>query len=132
MTYSDPMRQSTVTAPDIGIDPAPFARAKLAASRYNASDVARRFGGAKSYWTRRLSGESPMSYSDLVCVAVMVGCHPAELVGGTAPEGWTPDPSVITVTRQSHAPHNSPAVSTERLPIQRLRSVDFIPSQQAA
>lgn len=126
------MRQSTVTAPDIGIDPAPFARAKLAASRYNASDVARRFGGAKSYWTRRLSGESPMSYSDLVCVAVMVGCHPAELVGGTAPEGWTPDPSVITVTRQYLSSHTAPALSIWQRPVRRFRAPDFIPLQQAA
>lgn len=36
------------------------------------------------------------------------------------------------VTRQSLSSHTAPVVATGCLPIQRLRSVDFIPSQQAA
>lgn len=132
VTYTRTMRQSSVITPTATIDVAANARSEMARQRLGASDLVSHYGGSHSYWSRRLTGVNPMSVSDIESIAALLRIHAAQLMGGQAPEGWTPEPIGITVTRQSLSSHTAPVVATGCLPIQRLRSVDFIPSQQAA
>ncbi len=69
---------------------AKHARGALAEARVNASELSRRYGGAVSYWTRRLNGELVMNIADVERIAQAARVHPAVLVGGQAPDGWLP------------------------------------------
>jgi hypothetical protein len=65
-------------------------RAAMGRARVTSSLLARTYGGAVSYWTRRINGEIAMSVSDVEMIAEACGVHPATLFGGAAPTGWTP------------------------------------------
>jgi hypothetical protein len=65
-------------------------RAEMGRSRVTSSLLARTYGGAVSYWTRRINGEIAPSVADVEIIAEACGVHPATLFGGAAPSGWTP------------------------------------------
>ena len=67
-------------------------RAALARKRLRASDLIRTFGGTPAYWSSRLNGHKTLDSRDMECVALICQIHPAELLGGAPPEGWTPPP----------------------------------------
>jgi hypothetical protein len=71
----------------------------------SASDLSRWFGGAVTYWTRRITGQQSFSAGDLESVALACEIHPAELFGGVAPLGWESAPFDRTrgVTREYDA-----------------------------
>lgn len=105
------------------------ARVKIAQIRPKISqiEIGRALGIEQQHVSKRMNGHTRFRVEDVVRLAALFDCDVSELL---PPVEALPPAS--PVTRQSHAPHNSPAVSTERLPIQRLRSPVFIPSQQAA
>lgn len=70
--------------------------------------------------SRKVHGDREFSISEVLLIAEYFNVPVTDLIAG------------ITVTRQSLSSHTAPVVATGCLPIQRLRSVDFIPSQQAA
>ena len=94
------MKPSSVAAPSTSVDVAANCRAALARGRISSSRLSRVYGGAHSYWTRRLSGDLPLSDSDIQLIALACEIHPAELFGGTAPLGWVAPPAL---TRLEHA-----------------------------
>ena len=57
-----------------------------------AADLLRTFGGTPAYWSTRLNGHKTMDSLDMERIALMCQIHPAELMGGARPEGWTPPP----------------------------------------
>lgn len=83
------MRASTVHELH-GIDVAGNVRAEMARANVSASMLSRIYGGSVTYWTRRMKGELEFTAEDLQRVAEATMCHPAILLGGEAPSGWTP------------------------------------------
>lgn len=65
-------------------------RAEIARASVTGADLARTFDVSRNYWSKRLRGIVEMSYPDIEHVALMCRIHPAELLGGQAPAGWTP------------------------------------------
>ena len=65
-------------------------RAEMGRARVTSSLLARTYGGAVSYWTRRINGEIALSVSDVEMIAAACEVHPATLFGGVAPSGWKP------------------------------------------
>lgn len=88
---------------DTAIDTASFARAALGRANRKAADLRRAFGGSPSYWSVRLNGHKGMSQADIECIAALTGVHPAELMGGEAPAGWTPPEPPQRPERDSNA-----------------------------
>lgn len=64
-------------------------RGAMGEEQVSSSDLSRTFGGAVSYWTRRVTGQLPFNDRDLELIAWATGRHPAEFMGGQAPAGWT-------------------------------------------
>lgn len=89
-TYSRTMRQSSVVTPVETVDAAANARGLMARARKGAADLQDAYGGSHSYWSRRLTGVQSMTASDIESVAQLLMIHPAELLGGQPPQGWTP------------------------------------------
>lgn len=130
---TQPDVQITVTKPtsdnDLSRAIAERVRIQLALNpKLRQIHIARAIGMPQQNFHNRVSGSVPFEAATLVKVAAVIGCPLSDLL----PTDDIVAQHVSPVTRQSHAPHNSPVVSTGCLPIQRLRSVDFIPSQQAA
>jgi hypothetical protein len=94
------MKPSSVASPSTSVDVAANCRAALARGRISSSRLSRVYGGAHSYWTRRLSGDLPLSDSDIQLIALACEIHPAELFGGAAPLGWVAPPSPLRVTNR--------------------------------
>ena len=65
-------------------------RAQLGRAEVPAIELARRYGGAPSYWTRRIKGLLPFTTDDLEAIAEATGVHIAVLLDGEAPQGWLP------------------------------------------
>lgn len=78
------MRASTVdySAAATAFDTARCVRGVLGEERVTASDLARTFGGAVSYWTNRLTGRYPFTAMDLHLIGLATRRHPAEFMGG--------------------------------------------------
>ena len=86
-------------------------RAEMGRAQITASHLSRQWGGAVTYWTRRINGELGMSTADLERIAQSVGVHPAELLGGRPPRGWSPTGQYETRLLAGHRPrplHLSP------------------------
>ncbi len=113
------MKPSSVASPSTSVDVAANCRAALARGRISSSRLSRVYGGAHSYWTRRISGDLPLSDSDIQLIALACEIHPAELFGGAAPLGWTAPPSPLRVTNRYY-----PAA-------EMIRFGNLIPSQRA-
>lgn len=93
--YAGRMKPSTVSPGDA---PAPFDTARkvrgvMGEEQISASDLARQYGGAVSYWTRRITGQLPFTAQDLHLIGLATGRHPAEFMGGQPPAGWTSPPA---------------------------------------
>ena len=89
------MKHSRVSVAETphSIDVARIVRGKMAEEQLTASDLARTFGGAVTYWTRRATGLVAFSPNDLQLIGWATRTHPAVFLGGEAPAGWTaPEP----------------------------------------
>lgn len=98
--YAERMKRSEVTYPVPAFDVAAEVRAEMARARITSSDLSRDYGGAVSYWTRRVTGQQEFNHADLICIAELCGIHPAVLIGGRAPEGWVAPSANAAVTRE--------------------------------
>jgi len=83
------MRPSTLK-PVSRLDVAGEIRAELARQQISSSQLKEMFGASDAYWSRRMTGKKAFEVHDLECVAEILGKHPAQLLGGAAPDGWTP------------------------------------------
>ena len=86
------MKRSTVMQVEAPThaDVARTMRALMAAEMLTASDLSRAFGGAVTYWTKRMLGTVPMTSHDIELVAWACGEHPVVFFGGKPPAEWTP------------------------------------------
>jgi len=55
-------------------------RAALARANITQTEVAERTGRSQAYWSRRLTGETPLDVSDLDLIAAITGVPVASLV----------------------------------------------------
>lgn len=130
---TQPDVQITVTKPtsdnDLSRAIAERVRIQLALNpKLRQIHIARAIGMPQQNFHNRVSGSVPFEAATLVKVAAVIGCPLSDLL----PTDDIVAQHVSPVTRQSLSSHTAPVVATGCLPIQRLRSVDFIPSQQAA
>lgn len=89
------MHKGRVELADTRFDVAGNVRAAMGRARLNASDMSRRYGGAVTYWTRRINGDMALSSDDIARISEACGVHPAELFGGRPPARWRPDPAYV-------------------------------------
>lgn len=98
------MKYSTVidTEPPAFIDVAKKVRGVMGEEQLTSAQLSRTFGGAVSYWTRRVTGQVPFTARDLELIAWATGHHPCEFLGGRPPARWTPPepPDGLTCPQQ--------------------------------